>query len=81
MGVACQATTLAAAGLVGELEADRQEKGKDEFDKRFGVAQEISVGCLIAEVDGESAVFGVSVWLRVPYLIPRSDAVGADATW
>jgi len=56
MGVACQATTLAAAGLVCELEADRQDKGKDELDKRFGVAQELSVGCLIAEVDGESAV-------------------------
>ncbi len=37
MGVARQAPTLAAAGLVEELKAEGEEEGEDEFDKRFGV--------------------------------------------
>jgi len=36
--VACQVGTLAAAGLVYELEAKRKDEGEDELDKRFGVA-------------------------------------------
>ena len=38
MGVARQAPTLTAAGLVEELKAEGEEEGEDEFDKRFGVA-------------------------------------------
>jgi hypothetical protein len=38
MGVACQVATLAAAGLVYELEAKGKDEGEDELDKRFGVA-------------------------------------------
>ena len=40
MGVARQAATLAAAGLVEELKAEGEEKGEDELDKRFGVVYE-----------------------------------------
>jgi hypothetical protein len=32
MGVARQASTLAAAGLVEELKAEGKEKGEDELD-------------------------------------------------
>ena len=39
MGVARQAPAAAAGGLVGELKAEGEEKGEDELDKRFGVAQ------------------------------------------
>ena len=41
MGVARQAPALAAAGLVGELKAEGEEKGEDELDKRFAVAKEL----------------------------------------
>ena len=57
MGVARQAPAATTRGLVGELEADRQDKGEDELDKRFGVAQEGKVGRLIVEIDSDGAVF------------------------
>jgi hypothetical protein len=57
MGVARQASTLAAAGLVEELKAEGEEEGEDEFDKRLGVAQERKVGRLIVEIDSDGAVF------------------------
>ena len=56
MGVARQAAALAAAGLVEELKAESEKKREHELDKRFGVAQERSVGRLIMEIDGERAV-------------------------
>ena len=52
MGVARQASTLAAAGLVEELKAESEKKREHELDKRFGVAQELSVSRLIMEIDG-----------------------------
>src|SRR5215467_5562804 len=57
MGVARQAPVAATRGLVCELEADRQDKGEDELDKRLGVALEFSVGRLIVGIDGDGAVF------------------------
>src|SRR6267378_1904603 len=57
MGVARQAPTLAAAGLMEELKAEGEEEGEDELDKRVGVAQERKVGRLIVEINGEGAVF------------------------
>jgi len=56
MRVARQAATLAATGFVGELQAEGQEEGEAECNKRFGGAQERHVGRLIAEVDGDRAV-------------------------
>ena len=56
VGVTGQAPALAAAGLVYELKAEREDEGEDELDKRFGVAQERKVGRLIVEVDGDRAV-------------------------
>jgi hypothetical protein len=56
VGVARQTPTRAAAGLVGELKAESEEKREHEFNKRFGGAQERKVGHLIAEVDGDRAV-------------------------
>jgi hypothetical protein len=56
MGVAREAATLAAAGLVEELKAEGEEEGEDELDKRFGVAYEGKVGRLIVEIDGDGTV-------------------------
>src|SRR5690349_22264361 len=46
MGVACQDTTLAAAGLVEELQAEGEKEGEDELDKRLGIAHEGKVSRL-----------------------------------
>ena len=51
MGVACQATTLAATGFVCELEAEGKEEGEDAFDKRFAVTKELEVGGFVVEID------------------------------
>src|SRR5713101_3067227 len=56
MGVARQASTLTAAGLVEELKAEGEEEGEDELDERVGVGQEPKIGRLIVEIDGEGAV-------------------------
>ena len=56
MGVARQAPTLTAAGLVEELKAEGEEEGEDELDERVGVVQEPKIGRLIVEIDGEGAV-------------------------
>jgi hypothetical protein len=56
VGVAGQAATLAATGLVEELKAEGEKEGEDELDKGFGVAHEGKVGRLIVEVDGDRAV-------------------------
>jgi hypothetical protein len=41
---------------VFELKADREDEGKDELDKRLGVAQEGNVGRLIVDVDSDRAI-------------------------
>ena len=55
-GVAGQAPAAATGGLVGERKAAREEEGKDELEKRWGMAQERKGGRLIVEVDGHGAV-------------------------
>ena len=57
MGVARQASTLAAAGLVEELKAEGKEKGEDLLDKRLGVVKELVVRRFIVEINGDGAVF------------------------
>ena len=57
MGVARQAPTLTAAGLVEELKAEGEEKGEDELDKRLGVVKELVVRRFIVEINGDRAVF------------------------
>src|SRR6266436_8864246 len=56
MGVARQAPTLTAAGLVEELKAEGEEKGEDELDKRLGVVKELVVSRFIVEINGDRAV-------------------------
>jgi len=56
MGVTGQAPALAAAGLVEELKAEREEKREYELDKRLGITQELKVRCLILKIDGDGPV-------------------------
>jgi len=56
VGVAGQAPALAAAALVEELKTEGEDKRQHELDKRFRVAQELKVGRLIMEVDGDRTV-------------------------
>ena len=56
MGVARQAPTLAAGGLMCELKAEGEEEGEDKLDKRLGITQECKVGRLIVKIDGDGAV-------------------------
>src|SRR5205807_6713 len=44
MGVTGQTTTAVTGRLVCELEANREDEGEDELDKRFGIAKELEVG-------------------------------------
>ena len=56
MGVTGQAPALAAAGLVEELKAEREEKHEYELDKRLGITQELKVRCLIVKIDSDGPV-------------------------
>jgi len=57
MGVARQAPALAAAGLVGELKAEREDKGAHAFDKRVAMAQELNRGGFMVKIDGDGPIF------------------------
>src|SRR5216683_7426162 len=56
VGVAGQAPALAAAGLVEELQAEREEKREHELDKRLGVTKELKVRRLVLKIDGDGPV-------------------------
>ena len=75
MGVARQAPAAATGGLVGELKAEGEEKGEDEFDKRLAIAQELKVGRFILEIDGDGAVLRGSVWPLCPCVTPLSSGL------
>lgn len=85
MGVARQASTTVTGRLGSELEAKSKEKGHNELNERFAIAQQLQVGGVILEIDGNRAVFscrfgGVAhvspLWYRVSNVI-RHDAGNA----
>ena len=78
VGVAGQAPALAAAGLVEELKAEREEKREHELDKRLGVTQELKVRRLVLKIDGDGPVLACRLGGVSHVLIPRSDAIGAE---
>jgi len=57
MGVAGQTAAAATGGLVGQLEADREDKGEDELDEGRAVADQLKVIALVVKIDGDGAVF------------------------
>jgi hypothetical protein len=50
MGVAGQTATTGTGGLVGQLEADREDERQDKFDKRFAIAEQLKVGGLVMKI-------------------------------
>jgi|SRR5437660_10450422 len=78
VGVAGQAPTLAAAGLVEELKAEREEKREHELDKRLGVTEELKVRRLVLKIDGDGPVVACRLGGVSHVLISRSDAIGAE---
>src|SRR5216683_6270929 len=78
VGVARQAPALAAAGLVEELKAEREEKRAHELDKRLGVTEELKVRRLVLKIDGDGPVLACRLGGVSHVLIPRSDAIGAE---
>ena len=57
MGVARQAPTLTAAGLVEELKAEGEEEREHEFNESLTVAKQLKVGRFVSKIDGDSPVF------------------------
>ena len=78
VGVAGQAPALAAAGLVEELKAEREEKRAHELDKRLGVTEELKVRRLVLKIDGDGPVLACRLGGVSHVLIPRLDAIGAE---
>ena len=56
VGVARQAATCAAAGLMEELKTRREEEGEDTLDTRLGGVKELAVGRCVVAIDGDGAV-------------------------
>jgi hypothetical protein len=56
MGMASERAAAVTGRFVVELKAQREDKGQDQLDERLGIAQELRVGGLIMEIDGEGAV-------------------------
>ena len=56
MGVARQAPATATGRFMCELKAKAQEKGEDEFNKGPAIAEQVSVGRFIVEIDGDGTV-------------------------
>src|SRR5260370_38126243 len=81
MGVACHAGTLTAAGFVEELEAHREEEGKDELDKRVWGVEERQVGRLIVKVDGDGPVVACRVGGLSHGSPPVPMALRPEGTW
>ena len=56
MRMARQAPALAAAGLVEELKAEREEKREYDLDKHLGITKELKVRRRILKIDGDGTV-------------------------
>jgi hypothetical protein len=41
---------------VSQLKAKSQEKGEHAFDKRFAIAQELTIGGFVLKIDGDGPV-------------------------
>jgi hypothetical protein len=52
MGMARQTATAGTGGLVGQLEADREDTGEDELDERLAVVHQLEVGGFVVKIDG-----------------------------
>ena len=56
MRVTGETPAPATGRRVGEPKAQGQDKSEDELDKRLGVTEELKVGRLVLEIDGDGPV-------------------------
>jgi hypothetical protein len=56
MGVPCQASTATTGRLVGELQAQGQEKGEDAFDKGLAITKQLKVCRFVLKIHGDGPV-------------------------
>jgi hypothetical protein len=80
MGVSGQTPTTGAGRLVGELKAQGEEKGQDEFDKCLAIVHQLHVGGWLLEIDRDGTVVAgrFSALSHVSSSVEM--AVGADET-
>jgi hypothetical protein len=77
MGVAGE-TAAVTQGFVIELEAKSQEKGQNEVNERFAIAQQLKVGGFIVKIDGEGTVLAGRFGALSHVSSSVEMAVGAD---
>jgi hypothetical protein len=80
MGVAGETAAAATHGFVTELEAKSKKKGQDELNERFAIAEQLKVGGLILEIDGEGTVLTGRFGALSHVSSSVEMAVGADET-
>ena len=56
MGVASQRTAAVTGRLVGELKPQGKDEGQDKLNERLAITQELRVGGLLVEIDGDRVV-------------------------
>ena len=56
MGVAGQTPATGAGRFMGELKAQGEEKGEDEFDKCLAIVHQLHVGGWLLEIDRDGTV-------------------------
>src|SRR3977135_981133 len=71
-------TAAVTQGFVIELEAKSQEKGQNEVNERFAIAQQLKVGGFIVKIDGEGAVLAGRFGALSHVSSSVEMAVGAD---
>jgi len=80
MGVAGQTPATGAGRFMGELKAQGEEKGEDEFDKCLAIVHQLQVGGWLLEIDRDGTVLAgrFSALSHVSSSVEM--AVGADET-
>jgi hypothetical protein len=56
MGVASQGTAAVTGRFVMELETQGEDESQDKLDEGFAIAEQLKVGRLIVEIDGNRTV-------------------------
>ena len=72
MRVAGETPTPATGRRVGELQAQGEDKGEDELDKRLAIGQQAKVGRFILKINGNGAVVPRRCRCCAQCITPRS---------
>jgi hypothetical protein len=72
MRVAGETPAPATGRRVGELQAQGQDKGEDELDKRLAIIKQAKVGRFILEINGDGAVVPRRCGCCAQSITPRS---------